>query len=704
MKPKVFKINGISLGFLFTKNKPVKVLDLTSTPSKGGADNDIWKWSRLVEIQATGLNWDDHHGNKYTGTQPGGMLQYNGHRQYRTQVGPKLEIEQTGAGLAVVSHLQFYGKLPAFRSWTVVENIGKDAVPLEYVSSFALAGLSQGGTSDWDEKMRLHVADNSWCGECQWRSGYPRDFGLARSYRRDGGAGFSVNRVSISSQGTWSTVEHLPLGVLENIETDVTYFWQIEHNGSWQWEVSDIAKELYLRVSGPTWREGLWSKSLGQSQRFETVPATFGRITGGLQEALQALTQIRRVLCQSRCDPKTPPVIFNDYMNCLNGDPTSAKLYPVIDSAAEAGCEYFVIDAGWYAEIGENWWNSVGAWEPSKSRFPEGLRVVCDYIRKKGLIPGLWLEIEVMGVQSPRAQKLPDSWFFQRGGRRVIDHGRYQLDFRNPRVRAHADEVVDRMIGDFGIGYIKMDYNINAGPGTDYRAYAPGDGLLEHNRAYLVWIDGVYRRHPKLMIENCSSGGMRLDYAQLAHHSIQSMSDQTDYRLNAVIAAASASAVTPEQAAVWSYPLKDGDEEETIMNMINALLLRIHQSGHIHEISPKRFALVQEAIALYKTIRGDIGQGMPFWPLGLPRFGADWTAFGLDCGSTSYLAIWRLGGEARSVSIRLPRWAGAEPKVNVIYPHEQRIVRVWQASQAALRVTLPKPWMARLIKIQAACG
>ena len=57
-------------------------------------------------------------------------------------------------------------------------------------------------------------------------------------------------------------------------------------------------------------------------------------------------------------------------MNCLMGDPTTEKLLPLIDAAAEAGAEYFVIDAGWYDDENGGWWDSVGAWEPAASRFP----------------------------------------------------------------------------------------------------------------------------------------------------------------------------------------------------------------------------------------------------------------------------------------------------------------------------------------------
>ena len=60
--------------------------------------------------------------------------------------------------------------------------------------------------------------------------------------------------------------------------------------------------------------------------------------------------------------------------------------------------------------------------------------------------------------------------FFMRHGKRVYDRSRYQLDYRNPEVRAYADSVIDRLIKEYGVGYIKMDYNIEPGIGTDLHA------------------------------------------------------------------------------------------------------------------------------------------------------------------------------------------------------------------------------------------
>lgn len=47
-----------------------------------------------------------------------------------------------------------------------------------------------------------------------------------------------------------------------------------------------------------------------------------------------------------------------------------------------------------------------------------------------------------------------------------------------------------------------------------------GQGMLEHERVYLKWLEGVWMRYPDLIIENCSSGGLRMDYAMLSRYSI----------------------------------------------------------------------------------------------------------------------------------------------------------------------------------------
>ena len=79
------------------------------------------------------------------------------------------------------------------------------------------------------------------------------------------------------------------------------------------------------------------------------------------------MTNYRRIIFQDSENNKKMPVIFNDYRHCLWADPTTEKMIPVIDKAAEAGADYYCMDAGWYAD--GTWWETVGEWLPQKKRF-----------------------------------------------------------------------------------------------------------------------------------------------------------------------------------------------------------------------------------------------------------------------------------------------------------------------------------------------
>ncbi|MBA2481024.1 MAG: alpha-galactosidase [Planctomycetes bacterium] len=645
----------------------------------------------LVEVQATGQNQQDHHGSKYTGTGPGNRLRYVAHREQLSADGRHLEIEQQADGVTVVSHLVLMNGLPVVRSWTEVINRSDAAVGLEYVSSFALSGLGKDGLQPVDQRLRLHLAHNTWHGEGKWRALALSDCGLELMVAQP------LNRIAFTSTGTWSTSSYLGCGALENVEVGEILLWQIEHQSSWHAEYGFQDAQLYLRLSGPTQNESHWWKELAPGEAFASVPVAVGVVAGGLDQALQCLTRYRRAIRRPNRDNRELPVIFNDYMNCLFGDPTTAALLPLIDAAAEVGCEYFCIDCGWYAD--GSWWDGVGEWLPSAKRFPTGIEVPLQRIRDRGMVPGLWLELEVMGINCALAQKVPDDWFFLRHGKRIIDHTRYQLDFRNPAVRAHADAVIDRVVGAYGVGYIKMDYNINAGIGTEHDADSAGDGLLEHCRAYLAWLDAVFARHPDLVVENCSSGGMRMDYALLSRQSIASTSDQTDYRTNALIACAAPAAATPEQCAVWAYPLKDGDREEVVFNQVNAMLMRIHQSGHLAELSAERRALVAEGIACYKRIRHHIRDAVPLWPLGMPRFGDGWTCLGLSHGQTTLLAVWRLGSDDDWCTLPVPHVTGDAPAIACIYPSFVDCSWRWNAAARTLSVRMPERYRARVFEI-----
>lgn len=719
MKYIKIKENGINVVFGITKDNQLKLLHFSHIdfneedlcrPSAECKPEEVSRREQyiqeafqLVQVNLAGYNRPfEKHGNKHIVTAPGYLLRYVDMEDTNNEIGRKLVIIQEDTAVTktrVVTTMQFYKGTSVVRFHNQITNVGTEAQTLEYISSFCYTGIEKEGASSSDDKMNMWIPYNGWQKEMSWKNFSFSDLGMAQTQPTVTQRTSQV--IEITNTGNWSTKKYLPMGYLENTEAHTSLYWQIEHNGSWHYEIGDQNNNYYLNVSGPTEIQSQWYKVLKPGESFESIPVAVGVAKDDFDVAMGELTKYRRMIRRPNRDDEELPVIFNDYMNCLFGDPTTEKEFPLIDAAADSGCEYYVIDAGWYAP-GE-WWDSVGEWKESKERFPNGIKEVTDYIRSKGMIAGVWLELEVMGIECEKAKKVPDNWFFVRHGKRVFDRSRYQLDFRNPEVIAHVDEVIDRVVRDYGAGYIKMDYNIEPGAGTELDADSVGQGLLEHERAYLRWLDGVFARYPDLVIENCSSGGLRIDYALLSRYSIQSTSDQEDYRNYATISANAITGVTPEQAAVWSYPMKNGDKEEVIFNMINSMLLRIHQSGHLAQLSEERLALVKEGIACYKDIRNNIKDSLPFWPNGLADNKDTWLCSGIKNENKAYLAVWKRYAKEDIWEINLEKSLCAEGKsikeVRCIYPVKEETEFVYDMEKMKLTVTFEKQVMARLFEI-----
>lgn len=671
----------------------LELLNFSPVGHKGDIPEQDCSKFDVVNIQCTGENAPERRGYKHNaGTV---KLSYDEREEYQNNFGKKVEFHLSAEnGLEVIYHLQFYIDLSIVRSWVTVINQGTEAIGLEYISSFLYHGLCKNGTQPYWQKSDVYIPYNSWCTEAQWKKFDLEDLGLNRMLMHGyhcSGDGFT--RYSYGSFGSWSSAEHLPMGYLSDRETNETYFWQIESSCGWHAEYGTTNQNhLYIALSGPTENEGHWWKNLLPGQQFTTVTAAFGVVEGGIDKATAELTQYRRLIRRLNQDNLKLHIVFNDYMNCLNGDPTEEKEFEIIDRAAALGCEYYCMDAGWYDK--GFWWNRVGEWKESPERFPNGLKKVFDYARSKGLKPGVWVEIEVMGTACPIADTLPDNWFFQHHGKRYIERDRYLLDFRNPEVQAYTAHVIERLIHDYGLEFFKIDYNVTTGIGTDYQSDSFGDGLLEHVRCLHQWYDNLYAKYPNLIIENCGSGGQRMDYGMLQRQSLQSTSDQTDYLYNSYIAANVASAVTPEQAGMWVYPYQD-NPEHVIYNMVNGLLLRPYMSGLIWSLSDACMELLKEGISLYKTIRQDIRQGVPFFPLGFANIKDSALAYGLSCQNKIYLSVFGVQTDKLEIPLSFEKIPSS---IKVIYPKSENCN--YQLKDQRLTVKLPQIASARLFEIQ----
>jgi alpha-galactosidase len=691
-----------------------------------------------VVLAGEGKAWS---GDRYCESEAGGRFRYLGHDRADLPGGwreLRVDLADPVSGLRAEVFYRVLAGQGALRCWVRLTNAGPAPVTVESVTSFLCGGLSSGpgatgaagvvGTAPDDlDDLDVLWAENDWLAEGRWQRRGLRD-ALPDLNRQAHGAD-PRGRFGLTSAGTWSSGVYLPMGAVVSRRTGHAWAWQIEHNGGWHWQTGECthryratgpgphgrhappgsASGAYVALLGPADTEHAWQVTLPPGGTFTTVPAALAVSADGFEGAVAALTAVRRAIRRPHQDRHGLPVIFNDYMNTLMGNPTTQRLLPLIDAAAEVGAEYFCIDSGWYADLDESWWDTVGAWKPSTTRFPNGIGEVLDRIRSAGMVPGLWLEPEVVGVNSPVVTQLPPEAFFQRDGRLVTEHGRHHLDLRHPAAVKHLDEVVDFVVGDLGVGYLKLDYNIEIAPGPNTGGLSSGAGLLEANRAQLDWLDAVLDRHPSLVLENCSSGGMRIDYALLSRFQLQSTSDQQDPLRYPPIAAAAPAAIAPEQAASWAYPQPSFTDDEIAFTLCGAMLGRIYLSGHLDHMSAQQRALVADAVRVHKDLRDSLASALPFWPLGLPRWTDPWIALGLRTPHASYLTVWHRGpfegdagtGTQPEITLPVPRLRGRRVTADVLYPRSAAAAATWDAAASALSVQLPRVPSACLIRLGA---
>lgn len=613
-----------------------------------------------------------------------------------------LEIVQESDFIRSTAVFRRYKDCGVMRAYQRVENITDNELVLRQVSSFVLYGGDGSSVSDL-KKTYLYRFYNSWHCECQPRRISLFDAGLYS------GNHASFRRIYSSNRGGWSTKEELPQAILEHRNGDFTMF-QIESPNDWYWEIGESAKGTCFYAGGADAWEHDWEARLAPGDTY-TTPATAVCSGHSLNGVVAEMTQYRRLMKSEYSADTALPVVFNGYMHLFWDSPTQEETRKMASVAASLGSDIYVIDCGWHnEENGDEIYPYVGQWKESKKRFPDGVKQTIDYIHSLGIKAGLWLEPEAVGQYCKEMiSAYPDDAWFCMDGQPVIVGGRRFLDYRCPAVKAYMDSVVERIVREYGVDYLKFDYNQDCGSGTDARGDKPGRGLELATQAFFVWVKGLRKKYPDLIIEGCASGGLRLDFCSSAEWALVSSSDQTSYKKYPWIAANILSAVLPEQAGVWSYPVDSWtggfrpteewvrthvSDEEVAMNMVNAMLGRLHLASHVELLSERQKELVREGVDYIKKIAPAKKTAVPYFPNGFARFGDNSAASGIIAGDTLYLAVWNTGWKG-CVTIALPEFMAAQCKV--AYPLS--LPTEFSFRDGKLTVVLPQKYSARFFEL-----
>ena len=475
-----------------------------------------------------------------------------------------------------------------YECFTVFENNSDFTVTLEMISSFCLENINADA---------LHRVTSFWSAEGKLLSQRLTELNMEPSW-----SGHGIRIEKFGQIGSMPVRKWFPFAALENSLTNEFIGVELYCPSSWQIELFRYKEPLTLAGGLADFDYGHWCKNIEPGESFTTPKAVI------------ATADCLETVCDKLVKAQKPdispvdadlPVIFNEYCTSW-GNPTIETLEKIAVKLQNSGIRYLVIDSGWYKEEGKNWWDTIGDWNESRELFPKGIKQVCDMIKSYGLIPGIWFEMENAAPLSQIYGKTEH--LVSRFGVTVNVSEHRFLDLRDEWCVNYLDKKVIGFLKDNGFGYLKVDYNENIGVGCD-GAESLGEGLRQYTLANQNYFRRIKAQLPELVIENCASGGHRLEPSTMELCSMASFSDAHECKSIPIIAANLHRVIKPCQSQIWAVLRAGDDIDRTYFSLVSGFLGRLCISGEIFDLPQENWNIVLEAVKFYDEIKHIIKNG-----------------------------------------------------------------------------------------------
>lgn len=269
--------------------------------------------------------------------------------------------------------------------------------------------------------------------------------------------------------------------------------------------------------------------TLGKGESFQTPEMVMVYSEAGLNGMSQTFHKLYRTrLARGTWRDKVRPILINSW-EAFYFDFDAPKLLGLADAAADLGMELFVLDDGWFGKRDDST-SSLGDWYPNEEKLKGTLKELAEKINAKGLKFGLWTEPEMTNKDSDLYRAHPD-WLLAEQGKRIC-HSRtqYVLDFSKKEVREYIGDMLENLLAEVPVSYIKWDMNR-----TFSEVFSNGNDREYQGKVCHKYILGVYElyerltsRFPHVLFESCASGGARFDPGMLYYAPQGWTSDDTD--------------------------------------------------------------------------------------------------------------------------------------------------------------------------------
>lgn len=269
--------------------------------------------------------------------------------------------------------------------------------------------------------------------------------------------------------------------------------------------------------------------TLGKGESFQTPEMVMVYSEAGLNGMSQTFHKLYRTrLARGTWRDKVRPILINSW-EAFYFEFDAPKLLGLADAAADLGMELFVLDDGWFGKRDDST-SSLGDWYPNEEKLKGTLKELAEKINAKGLKFGLWIEPEMTNKDSDLYRVHPD-WLLAEQGKRIC-HSRtqYVLDFSKKEVREYIGDMLENLLAEVPVSYIKWDMNR-----TFSEVFSNGNDREYQGKVCHKYILGVYElyerltsRFPHVLFESCASGGARFDPGMLYYAPQGWTSDDTD--------------------------------------------------------------------------------------------------------------------------------------------------------------------------------